>query len=357
MRGNSVRDGTPGRPAPRPLREDQREVEEQRRQQQDRRDVAPVEDPVETIEAAAEREGENAKERDRQPEEMQRGLIARPPQADGAADQQREDADAGEQEIQRARTGRHRRDADVHHLPRPESQHRVADRATFAGGVQRGHDIGYLLNRPIVDRQQQITVLQAGVNGWRSVGDLRSGHAFGREPPQNPVFHLSPCGTRDDVRQPKAEQYRHDEDRQSGPSPPDDRRWRRAKGGVNPRHVTRTRGAYDGLLRSAGEQTIYQCRVSFRSRKPRNFSALCGFLSDRLRSDPIERNDRSNKMEGENEAKKSRQWASGTGRGPSLALRCPYADLLLPTLNAWRRCRLSLASRPPNGRLLRARLA
>jgi hypothetical protein len=53
-------------------------MEEERRQQQDGDDVAPVEDPIELVEAAAEREREDAEEDDRQPEEVQRRGVARP---------------------------------------------------------------------------------------------------------------------------------------------------------------------------------------------------------------------------------------------------------------------------------------
>src|SRR6185503_8312124 len=79
-RNDDTADATGG-PAPGALGKDQREVEEQRRQQQHRHRVAPEEHPVETIEPAAEREGEDPEEGDREPEEMQRRRVARPPQA------------------------------------------------------------------------------------------------------------------------------------------------------------------------------------------------------------------------------------------------------------------------------------
>ena len=105
-------------------------MQKERRQQQDRHDVAPIEDPVEAIEPAAEGEREHAEERDGEPEEVQRRLVARTPKAHDAADQQREDANAREQEIQRARSARHRRDPDVHDLARAEAQHGVAQGRT-----------------------------------------------------------------------------------------------------------------------------------------------------------------------------------------------------------------------------------
>jgi len=83
-------------------------VQQQRRQQRERDRVTPVERPVKAIERAVEREREDAEERDAQPEEMQRRLIARPAQAHRAADQKREEADCREHEIDRAAARRGR---------------------------------------------------------------------------------------------------------------------------------------------------------------------------------------------------------------------------------------------------------
>src|SRR5205814_9671315 len=58
-----------------PLWKHQREMQEERRQQQDRHRVAPVEDPVELVQLSAEGERERAEEDDREPEEMTRCLI------------------------------------------------------------------------------------------------------------------------------------------------------------------------------------------------------------------------------------------------------------------------------------------
>ena len=120
-------------------------------------DVGPVEHPVEPIEPAAEREREHAEERDGQPEEVQRRRIARPPQPHGAADEQREDADRGEHEVQRAGASRNRRHAHVDHFARAEPQHRVAERAIArASACSDVDDVGDLLHRPIVDGEQQV---------------------------------------------------------------------------------------------------------------------------------------------------------------------------------------------------------
>ena len=79
--GDTLRDGVRQavRAAAQALGEDEREVEEQRRQQQQRDDVGPVKHPVHAVEPAAERERQDAEEGDRQPEEVQRRLIAGPP--------------------------------------------------------------------------------------------------------------------------------------------------------------------------------------------------------------------------------------------------------------------------------------
>jgi hypothetical protein len=143
------------------LGEDQREVQEERRQRQDRHFVRPEEHPVQPIEAAAEREREDAEEGDRQPQEVQRGRIARPAQPHRAADEQREGADAGEQEIQDARTAGDGRHADVDHVARPESQHGVAQRLAAVGAVQHFHDVGRIVDRAVVDGEQQIAALDA----------------------------------------------------------------------------------------------------------------------------------------------------------------------------------------------------
>jgi hypothetical protein len=103
-------------PGLRPLGEHERKVHEERRQEQPRDDVSPVEEAIERVEAAAEREREHAEKSDRQPEEMQRGGIGRAPQPDRRADEQREHADAREHEIQHAVSVRDRRERDLAQL-------------------------------------------------------------------------------------------------------------------------------------------------------------------------------------------------------------------------------------------------
>ena len=120
-------------------------MEEERRQREDGNLVGPEEHPVEAIEPAAEREGEHAEEGDRQPQEVQRRRIARAPQPDGAADQQGEGADAGEQEVEDAGAAGNGRHAHVDDVARAEPQHGVAQRLAAAGAVQDLDDVGRIL--------------------------------------------------------------------------------------------------------------------------------------------------------------------------------------------------------------------
>src|SRR5258708_36380009 len=96
-------------------------MEQERREQRERDRVTPVERPVEAVERAVEREGEDAEERDAQPEEMESRLIARTPQAHRRADQQREDPDRGEHEVHRV-AARCRRERELERLAGSRSQ-------------------------------------------------------------------------------------------------------------------------------------------------------------------------------------------------------------------------------------------
>ena len=95
-------------PGIRPVGKDEREMQKERRQQEPRDRVRPVEEVVEPIVAAARREGEDAEERDGEPEEVQRRRIVRPAQPDGGADDDREHADQRERVVEPLADGRHR---------------------------------------------------------------------------------------------------------------------------------------------------------------------------------------------------------------------------------------------------------
>ena len=204
-------------PAPRALRKHHREMKEHGRQGQNRDDVRPVEHPVEPVEPPAEREGEHAEERDGEPEEMQRRGIARPPQPDRAAHQQRENPDRGQHEVERAGTRRHRSDTNVDHFARAESQCRVAKGSIVPGGVEDRDDIGDFLDGTIVDREQQIAATKPDCRCWRTRCDLGRDNAFGMLPPEHAVFDLMPRRARGDVRGAKTEESRYHDQRQSRP--------------------------------------------------------------------------------------------------------------------------------------------
>ena len=153
------------RPAVGPLRKDEREVDEERRQEQHRHDVAPVEHPVEQIEPAAERERQHAEERDAQPEEVQRRLILRPAQPHAGADEQREQPDARERQIQPVRARR-----DTCHLHGEEIGVSLPHDDVFeprAGcrGVQRLDDVIGAQHRLLVDAEEHVARLDAGAAG------------------------------------------------------------------------------------------------------------------------------------------------------------------------------------------------
>ena len=122
------------------LGEDQAEVHEQRRQEQRGDLVGPVEDPVDAIEPAREREGEHAEERHGEPEEMQRGLVVGAAGAHRGADQQREDADRRQHVVEAADTARNRRQRHLRDTAIAEREQRVGVARAAAGRLlQRVH--------------------------------------------------------------------------------------------------------------------------------------------------------------------------------------------------------------------------
>ena len=124
-----------------PLRKHHREVQQERRQEREGDGVAPVEDPVETIEGTVEREREDAEERDAEPEEMQRRLIARAAQPHRRAHHQREEPHRGEHEIHRA-AARRRRERHFQALPRAEPQEGVREARAFVAAMLILDDVG-----------------------------------------------------------------------------------------------------------------------------------------------------------------------------------------------------------------------
>ena len=181
--------GIAARPRVRPLGEHQREVQEQRRQHQHRHDVAPVEDPIERVEPAAEREGEHAEEGDAQPEEVQRRLMIRAAQPDRRADEQREDADRRQREVERAavptESAPPRRvsiccDCSRRTVYSSRSPRRAPWKMSTRSSAR--------LHRPAVDRDQHVAGAHARPGApasprrRRGRSGLRPGHARARRP-------------------------------------------------------------------------------------------------------------------------------------------------------------------------------
>ena len=203
-----------------PLGKDQREMQQQRRQQRHRHGISPVEHPVEPIERADERKREGAEERHAQPEEMQRGLIARPAEAHERAHEQGEQPDAREHEVHRAR-GRRRLEGNVEDLARAEPRQRVGELGARLARVLRLEDVAPRLDRRSVDREQHVARRHAGPLGRRSRRHRHRDHAFAVIGPEHAVLHRVPARLQPDVREAKRHEHRHDGQRERR-SPPDE---------------------------------------------------------------------------------------------------------------------------------------
>ena len=200
------------------LREHEGEMQQQRRQQRERDRVAPVEDAIERVERTGKREREDAEERDADPEEVQRRLIARAPQAHGAADEQREQPDGSEHVIHRARA-RRRRQRDIERLPRSETKQRVGESRAFVAAVLICDNVSRRLDGRTVDGEQHIAPLDAGRVGRRSGSDLLGADAFGAIVPEHAVFDVVPARIHRDVRDAESNQDEDDDRGKRRPAP------------------------------------------------------------------------------------------------------------------------------------------
>ena len=72
---------------------------------------------------------------------MQRRLIARPPQANGGANHQREQPDTSEHEVQRTAL-RHGHQRDFERLARAQPQQRVGQAGSFAAAMLEFDHVG-----------------------------------------------------------------------------------------------------------------------------------------------------------------------------------------------------------------------
>ena len=182
-------------------------MQQQRRQQRHRHRVTPIERPVKAIEGAVEREGERAEERDAEPEEMQGRLIARPPQADRRADQQRKQTDCRQDEIHRRRAGRGRQ-RDFQCLLGPEPDEGVVEACPGVAAVLVLDDVRRRLDGRAVDGDEDVAALDAGHVAGRARHQRHRRNAFGASAPVDAVLDLVPLRAHRDVG--KAQ---HDEDR------------------------------------------------------------------------------------------------------------------------------------------------
>ena len=149
---------------------------------------------------------------------MQRRWIARPPESDGASDQQREHTDRSQDEIQRAGTVRHRRQPQIEDLARAETKDGVAKRLLIIAGVVKNvDDIASRLNRVIVDRKQQVATRHADAIRRTPLRHFLDHDTVGARRPQHAVLDLVPRRARGDVGDAKAQQSRHDDDWQGRP--------------------------------------------------------------------------------------------------------------------------------------------
>ncbi len=214
---------------PRPLREHEREVDEQRRQQKRGHLVGPVENPVDAIEPAGEGEGEDAVEGHREPEEVQGGLIGGTAGSHRGADQQREDADRRQHVVERADAARDGRQGHLDDAPVAQREHRVGMPGAACRRLLDGVDVVANLDRPPVDGEQDVTGTDAGLPGRGARIDLGGDHAGRALYPQDAVLHVVLRGPLHDVHEPGQQQHRRHADREDGPDaiPPlgGRRRW------------------------------------------------------------------------------------------------------------------------------------
>ena len=179
------------RPLVRPFGKDEREVQEERRQEQARHQIGPLEEIVESIVAAARREREHAEERDREPEEMQRGRIVRSPEADGRSDRQRENAHERERVVQPVRGKRHRQERNGHGKLERRALDDVRQWMRLIGRVDDRQHVGHATNLVPLDEQQHVAGLDARARageGRRHVGG-HDVHTF--LAPQHAVFQFA----------------------------------------------------------------------------------------------------------------------------------------------------------------------
>ena len=181
-------------------------MEEQRREQHRRDDVGPVKVPVKTIEPA-EREREGAEKREAQPEEMEGGRIVGPPQPHGTADEQREDADARENEVKRRIAAGRGRELHRQQLMLPEAEHRVRQSLGVSRLVQGALHIVERFDRRAIDGDQKVAAADPGGHRGAARGNIGGHHAFRPRLPQDTVLELVPGRAHSDIQCAETQQH------------------------------------------------------------------------------------------------------------------------------------------------------
>ena len=138
---------------------------------------------------------------------MQRGWIVRAPQADGRADQQREDADGGADDIERGIAAGYGCDLDVEHPLLAEAKHGVRQRIGSRGAGERALHLLDGLDRRAVDSNKHIARVDACRHRPAARGDVGGGDPFRTRFPEDAVLEFVRRGADGDVQGAKAQQH------------------------------------------------------------------------------------------------------------------------------------------------------
>jgi hypothetical protein len=178
-------------PRRRPLGKHEREVQEQRRQDEPRDEIGPLEEVIERVVPAARREREHAEKRNREPEEVQRRRIARPPEPHGTAYHDREDADERERVVEPFADERHRLQHDAHRLPGALALQDVIEGLAFGRRFERRRHVRDFGDFAPIDLQEDVPGAETGAGAGRpQVHRLSHGH-WRRSSPEHAVFELT----------------------------------------------------------------------------------------------------------------------------------------------------------------------
>ena len=121
---------------------------------------------------------------------MQRRGIVRPPQTDGRADEQREDANRGADDVERGIAAGYGRDLDVEHLLLAETKHGVRQRIGSRGAGERALHFLDGLDGRAVDGDKHIARPDACRHRPAARCHVGSGDPFRTRFPQDAVLEL-----------------------------------------------------------------------------------------------------------------------------------------------------------------------